>query len=142
MRPREEIIHELVQQWLDKAEGDWGLAEHLLAQGGLYPDAIAFHCQQAAEKYLKAFLTRYQVEFPKTHDLTELLDLVATIDQRLSSSLTEITQLTAYGVTVRYPGESPQVTEQEALMAVNLATKTRETIYEALRELPGLPTKN
>jgi HEPN domain-containing protein len=98
MRPREEVIRELVQQWLDK----------------------------------KTFLTTYQVEFPKTHDLAELLDLVATIDQRLSSALAEITKLTVYGVAVRYPGESPEVTTDEARTAVSLARKVRTEVCALL----------
>lgn len=48
-----------------------------------FPNAIAFHCQQAAEKYLKAFLTWHQVAFSKTHDLQELLDIVEAVRNRL-----------------------------------------------------------
>jgi predicted nucleotidyltransferase len=36
------------------------------------PNALSFHCQQCAEKYLKAFLVSKNVKFPKTHDLLEL----------------------------------------------------------------------
>lgn len=45
------------QAWLRKAAGDMQAAEHdTLAQPPLHEDAV-FHCQQVAEKSLKAFLT-------------------------------------------------------------------------------------
>ena len=37
-------------------------------------EIVGFHCQQAAEKYLKAFLTHSRIEFPRTHDLKALLE--------------------------------------------------------------------
>ena len=71
MRTCEEVMCELVQQWTAKAETDFGLAEHLVSEGK-YLDAIGFHAQQAAEKFLKAFLVEHQIEFPKTHNIGEL----------------------------------------------------------------------
>jgi HEPN domain-containing protein len=69
---------ESVVRWIDKAEHDLLAAEHTmqLAESGL-TDIICFHCQQCAEKYLKALLVSLGVHFPKTHDLRLLLDLVA-----------------------------------------------------------------
>ncbi|GAG25702.1 unnamed protein product, partial [marine sediment metagenome] len=78
MRPPSEDERHLIQQWIDKAEVDFGTIEVLLGETSRpFPGAIAFHAQQCAEKYLKAFLTRHKVDFPKTHDLKEILKLVA-----------------------------------------------------------------
>ena len=60
MKPPEEVKRDLVRQWLTKAENDLGVARHLAAESG-YFTAVAFHAQQAAEKYLKAFLVEHQV---------------------------------------------------------------------------------
>ena len=65
MRPPEEVRRELVRQWLGKAEGDFAVAEHPLAEGTGFLAAAGFHWQQAAEKFLKALLVRHQVDFPK-----------------------------------------------------------------------------
>jgi len=67
MRPRDEVRQELVHDWLAKADADLAVAERLLPDGGAHAWAVAFHCQQAAEKFLKAYLSWWQIEFPKTH---------------------------------------------------------------------------
>lgn len=136
MKPPEQVKRELVRQWLDKAASDVGLAAYLLSADAPYLEAVAFHAQQAAEKYLKAFLVQHQIEFPKTHDLGRLLDLVSQVDSVLSSSLDEVASLTPYGVETRYPGDLPGVTAQEAQKAVELATKTSHAIKNALQESP------
>ena len=60
----------------DRANEDLSLARHLLSEG-IYLRAVGFHAQQAAEKYLKAFLILRQVDFPKTHAMGKLLDYIA-----------------------------------------------------------------
>ena len=131
MRAREDVITDLVKQWLAKAEADFGLAEHLVSEGR-YLDAVGFHTQQAAEKFLKAFLVHHQIEFPKTHNLGELLDLVARADRALADSLRSATELNPYGADIRYPGDLPEMTADRASSALALAAQVREGIYTAL----------
>jgi HEPN domain-containing protein len=78
--PEEEVRRILVGLWIDKAPQDLAAAEALMRNKPplLYP--VCFHCQQASEKYIKAFLTHRQIEFPKTHNIRDLLDLAATVD--------------------------------------------------------------
>ena len=84
MKPPEEALRGLVAQCLEKADRDYAAAEQLLVQGDRFREIIAFHCQQAVEKYLKALLVRQQVEFPKTHDIRKLLGLVAEVHPDLA----------------------------------------------------------
>jgi HEPN domain-containing protein len=133
MKPHEEAVRKVVAEWLLKADADLALASHLLAEGSLFPSAIAFHSQQAAEKYLKAFLSRHQVSFPKTHDLAVLLDLVETVDRDLAASLRDVIVLTLYGVEIRYPTDQPDATPEEARDAVQLARKLRDAIIKGLK---------
>jgi HEPN domain-containing protein len=56
MKPPEAALRQLVRQWLDKAAADFEAAEQLSAQGGRFREIVAFHCQQAVEKYLQALL--------------------------------------------------------------------------------------
>lgn len=137
MRPPEDVKRELVRQWLDKAGQDLSVAEHLLSEDTPYVDAVGFHAQQAAEKFLKAFLVRHQLEFPKTHDIDEILDLIAPVDNRLAESLRGTIVLTSYGVDIRYPGDFPEMTMQDAREAVRLAAKVRDAILSALRDYLG-----
>jgi HEPN domain-containing protein len=102
MRQRDKAKMDPVRQWLERAEKDFNLARHLAAERHSYLEAIAFHSHQTAEKLLKGFLVFHQVDFPKTHNLGELLDLVATRDPALAVELADITALNPYGVEYRY----------------------------------------
>ena len=137
MKPPEEVERELVRQWLGKAEQDLKAAESLLSQERplLYPSC--FHSQQDAEKYIKAYLTWHQVEFPKTHDFDELLDLIGRADKTLAERLGDTPLLTPYGVEIRYPSDIPEPTPTEAKEALELAKKVRDTILPLLEDESG-----
>jgi len=130
MRPPDEVIRKVVAEWLRKADADFSLAEHLLSEGTVFSNAIVFNSQQAAEKYLKAFLSWHQIAFPKTHDLEELLDLAQTVDRGLAESLRDVIVLTPYGVELRYPGDRPDASSGEAREAVELARKVRDSVMK------------
>jgi len=133
MMPPEEVKKKLIGQWLHKAGQDIAAAEVLLRTEPPFLYPACFHAQQAAEKYLKAFLTQHQVEFPKTHDVKELLVLVAKVDEALSSRLQDTTALTRYGVDIRYPQDEPEPNLDEARTALELARKVREAVTKCLR---------
>jgi HEPN domain-containing protein len=131
--PEEEVRRRLVAQWLHKAETDLRAAESLLSQAPPLSLPSCFHSQQAAEKYLKAFLTWRQVEFPKTHAIERLLELAARADRQLAEELAETATLTLYGVEPRYHSDLPEPDLPEAAAALDLARKVRDVV------LPKLP---
>lgn len=137
MTPPEEIRNEFLQRWLLKAEEDLGLAKYLLETQRTYHNSIGFHAQQAAEKYLKAYLVSVQVDFPKTHSIERLLAIVSFSDNRLSDSLKAAFVLSDYGVEVRYPGELPELSLEQAQTAVALAEKVRDAVIDALKNNIG-----
>jgi len=66
-----------VRQWVEKAEDDLKVSTYLLTMGHECPySAVCFHAQQCVEKYIKALLVYYGIDFPKIHDLTKLTRLV------------------------------------------------------------------
>jgi len=132
MRPPDEVKREIVRQWVAKAEQDIKASEALLEAEPpfLYPSC--FHAQQAAEKYLKAFLTWHQIEFPKTHAIEQLLDLAKQADAETAASLKDAAVLSPYGVDIRNPGEQPEPNLEETQQAVELARKVRNSIMNAL----------
>lgn len=132
IRPRDVVKHEFVEGWIAKAEEDLGVARMLLVQGPRYLGPIAFHAQQAAEKYVKAFLTHHQIEFPKTHELNELLDLMAQVDVELSDLLRPSDSLSKFAVETRYSSGPEPETIGEARHAIALAERVRDEVRKAL----------
>jgi HEPN domain-containing protein len=133
MRTPEQVKWDFVQQWLEKARKDLATGEILLrAEFEDYENA-GFHAQQAAEKFIKAFLVRHQIQFPKSHDIAVLRQLVARVDPRLAEKLAAADALTPYGVEFRYPGDLPSVSRDEGGTALRLAEETRALIMESLR---------
>ena len=50
-----------VNEWIEKADHDLGTAILTFKHIKEYRDTIAFHCQQATEKYLKSYLIFLQI---------------------------------------------------------------------------------
>jgi HEPN domain-containing protein len=132
MKLPDEALSALVRQWIAKASVDYRTAERLLQDAEPIRESIAFHCQQAAEKYLKAFLVSQRIEFPKTHSIGRLLDLVSSISPELAASLEDAEFLTPFGVEMRYPGDIPELLPGQERIAFNLAKRTRDAIKEQL----------
>ena len=70
-----------------------------------------YHCQQSAEKSLKAFLTWHDRPFRKTHNLKELGDAYTLIDDSLRRTAEQAHVLTDYSWKMRYPGDPYEVEE-------------------------------
>jgi HEPN domain-containing protein len=125
----------LLQQWIEKAERDLDAARVLAeaaAHGHQSREIVGFLCQQAVEKYLKAFLTQRQIEFPKTHNIKELLALIRPADRVLADSLSDAHWLTPYGVEVRYPGDIPEMPPGDELKAIETASRVKEVMLAVL----------
>ena len=117
-------MNALLAEWISKAEGDFLLAQReMRVRKNPNHDALCFHCQQAAEKYLKAFLFQHHVDFPKTHNLIELLELCLPIDQTFDFQRDLLTQLDRYGVRYRYPGISAD--KEDAQLALRMVKSLR-----------------
>ncbi len=101
MRP--EVMQE-VREWLERAHEDLREAEHKLTATPPLLRGALFHCQQAAEKALKAFLTAHERPFGKTHDLDILGRAVTAIDSTFSSVVDRAVDLTPFAWRFRYPG--------------------------------------
>ena len=106
------------RDWIQKAEHDY-LASVDLARRRKLPlhDMVCFHCQQAAEKYLKAGLEEASVHFPKTHDLESLLSLLTPAQPFLAALTPATRRLTPFGVLIRYPGNDATKAQAKRAMA-------------------------
>ncbi len=124
-----------VREWLQKAALDLrGARLDLGANPPLTEDAL-FHCQQIAEKALKAFLVWHDVAVRKTHSIEELGHAACLIEPALEPLVNEAVPLTEYAWAFRYPGALLSPDPGEAMKALDVAVKL------ALAVLSRLPTE-
>ncbi len=120
--------------WLEKARGDLRASRSLLdADESLFAQ-VCFHCQQAAEKALKGFLTWHDVPFRKTHDPGAIGRECVEIDPALESLCARAVQLAVYAWESRYPQKRDDPTRDEAREALALAEEVYRAIVARLPE--------
>jgi HEPN domain-containing protein len=119
-------------EWIQKAEGDFATMQRE-AKARRHPnyDAVCFHAQQCAEKYLKARLTEADIRFGKVHDLVALLDKVLTIQPDWEVFREDLAYLSDFAVSFRYPDESAD--KESAVDAVRRCRFFRKIARSALR---------
>lgn len=95
----------LTREWVAKAEGDFATAtREFRARVARNHDAVCFHAQQCAEKYLKARLQEAGIPFGRTHDLSALLNLLLGVEPPWATLRPSLRALTVLAVDIRYPG--------------------------------------
>ena len=92
---------EEIKEWIEKADHDLGSAKIIYLHLPDYFDTIAFHCQQAVEKYIKAMLIFYKIEFLRSHDLIYLLELLSRKIDVDESRFKKAFTLNNFGVQIR-----------------------------------------
>ncbi len=123
----------LTKEWVAKAEGDYNAALTLYrARKAPNYDLTAYHAQQCAEKYMKAVLQEAGVNFPKTHDLAKLLDLLLPKHPLWTASRGELDLLSKTAVEVRYPGRTVQKKDAKEMRVIC------EKVREQCRGILGL----
>ena len=120
------------QAWLRRANRDLRAATHDLRAEPPLHDAVVFHCQQAAEKSMKALLAWHDLPFRKTHNLEELGAACVTFAPELEAHVARAVPLTEYAWKFRYPGELLEPSEDEALSALGIARDLYDAIVERL----------
>jgi len=134
MNPPDTDIFPKVRQWIDYGDEDLRLARYALTLSSGCPyRLIAYHAQQCTEKYLKAYLVYHRIDFPYTHNISRLLELCEE-NSGWPSKIREAEELTPFAITARYPGEDEKVTKKEALRAVGIAAKIRQTVRKTLKK--------
>lgn len=129
---KNEIIDDLIIKWVNIADRDLMAAELGLKMFPVLSEIVCFHCQQAAEKYLKAYLVKHQVEFQKTHNIMSLINLCSTVDSVFKDKLLYADLLTDYAVEIRYPDEWYEPTIEEAKDAYRVACEVKQFVLDLI----------
>lgn len=123
-------MNPLTLEWAQKADADYAAAKWLAQAATPMHDAICFHAQQSAEKYLKAWLQEANIAFRRTHDLEELLDLILPTVSTWSNWGPDFLILTTHAVDFRYPGKSSS--SADADHALNVCEEVRKAVRQNL----------
>ena len=125
-------MNELTKEWVFKAEEDFDSADLLLHGGEVpLPSPACFHCQQCAEKYLKAYLQEHEIEFARKHELIPILELCSSLDFDFETLKRDMESLNRYAVAVRYPGVIVKAMAAET--AYSAAKRVRKFIRKKLK---------
>lgn len=128
MNPEENVM-----EWIKKADEDFEFVVSILPDTTFYAK-ICFHLQQSTEKYLKAYIVKNKLDFKKTHDLTELLQICSEKEKKFSALFEECNLLTDYYIDTRYPVHWPAtVTKTEATEALEAARIVRDFVKGLLK---------
>ena len=120
-------MKQATREWLKKAEADFLAALDLARRRKVpLPDQVCFHCQQCAEKYVKARLEEANVRIPKTHDLGELVKLALPFEPLWSALQPALQSLSNYAVAFRYPGH--EATKAEVKTALTNCKAVRKEV--------------
>jgi HEPN domain-containing protein len=119
--------------WLHRAYSNLRLAKKSRDEEILLED-LCFNAQQAAEKALKALCLYRGIDFPKTHSLVRLMDILEEAGVSIPGEVKSADILTQYAVETRYPSPFEEVTRTEYREAVYLATKVISWVETIMAE--------
>jgi len=132
---------EIARQWLAKAMNDLLNADNNLKSEAVPFDTVCFHCQQAAEKLLKAYLVGNGQEFPFTHDLFLILERILPFNSEVDELRDSCAILLPYAVEIRYPDDWYMPSKEDAKEAREAAGKVLNWLENALPDI-FIPTGN
>ena len=118
-------VDKIVIEWINKADHDLGSAKLIFHHIPDYFDTIAFHCQQATEKYLKAILEDKGIEFQRTHNLVYLLELLSREIDINEDTFDKAILLNGFSVQIRYPDSQIFLTKEELETSINISQEFR-----------------
>lgn len=126
------MLPETAKEWIDKAEEDYGFACAGIECTNYFPQ-ICFHFQQAAEKYLKAFIVANDLEFRPVHNLLELLEICRQNNPNLEELRQACRFLNPFYIDTRYPVHWPaHYDKNTAVKAKEMAANIRSWIKKTL----------
>jgi len=135
------------RRWVAKAINDLLNADNNLSSEKIPYDTVCFHCQQAAEKLLKAYLVCIGQAPPVTHDLLLLLERVLPSSPEAEELRDSLILLMPYAVEVRYPddwfmpsAEDAQEARDAAEAAANWLREARPVLFESPESGDGSST--
>lgn len=116
-------LQSYIKGWLEKANNDLISAQRLIEIEPMILDNACFHCQQAIEKYLKAFLIFKGKDIERTHNINFLLIECVQYDNSFNDI--DVKNINAFAVQIRYPDDTimPELPEAKEYYQIALEVK-------------------
>lgn len=121
-----------VQQWLLKSQRDLEAARRLFSGEDPLLDIVVYHCQQSAEKALKAYLCYRDAIINKTHNLNILLEYCQSLGMNINELWICAETLTPYATEFRYPGDLLEPEKEDAEEAIEMAIQVYSFVLQNL----------
>jgi HEPN domain-containing protein len=118
-----------ISEWIAYSDRDLSSAKYLCGMNPKPLEIICYHCQQSAEKMLKAYWIHRNINPPRTHDLELLRAECETYDNSFTDINGACSRLSGYSIQPRYPSGIDLVESD-----MELAIKDSEKISEFVRE--------
>ena len=127
--------HDIVNEWLEIAYDDYNIARHLYCHMDPKPlEGICYHCQQSAEKSLKAYICANSIEVSKTHEVGWLCLQCSELDKSFLEFRKDCEKLTLYATRTRYPSKI-EIDDDDAKKALQQALNIYEFVSEKIQQL-------
>lgn len=126
---------DIAKQWLAKARNDLLNVDNNLKAQEVPFDTVCFHCQQAAEKLLKAYLAGNRQSYPVTHDLFLILEKILPLRGDAEQLRDALAILMPYAVEIRYPDDWFMPSDQDAKEARDAASQVLQWLEDVLPEI-------
>lgn len=123
-------------EWIESAENDRDTVKILLASPRVPYEIVAYHCQQCAEKYLKAVFVVHGRKIPFINDLLILCRDIQDICADLKGIEADRERLTPFGTTTRYPGSGMQPGPEHMPRVESWMERIRSAAQSCLEKLP------
>ncbi|MHB8339502.1 MAG: HEPN domain-containing protein [Ignavibacteriaceae bacterium] len=123
---------EVVKSWIEKGDHDLGTAQITFIHIPKFRDTIAFHCQQAVEKYIKSYLLFLDIQFGRSHDLNYLLSLLIQKAEVENDLFDKASRLADFSVEIRYPDTTIELSDDDVKDAINIAKGFREFVLKRM----------
>ena len=124
--------HEQAVLLLEKARQDEALVDEVLTSDRISDEIVGFHCQQAAENLLKALLAEIGVHFHRTHNLHQLMNLLANEGRPVPDDLKNLDTLTPFAAVHRY-GTPPVTVSLDRREALEMVRRARKWVESQIR---------
>ena len=124
---------EVIKKWVEKGDHDLGTAMITYRYIPKYKDTIAFHCQQAVEKYLKSYILYLDLPIKRTHDLIYLLEQINNIDIVEQNWFDKALELQDFAVEIRYPEMVIELSDADIEIAIGISQDFRKLILTKLK---------